>query len=82
MRASSYWKLSRRPPLIIDSQIDVALIDKVHKGMPVTLMFTAFNQQSMPKIPARVSLVSADRQTDPTNQQPYYKIQIAVTPEG
>ena len=69
-------------PLIIDSQIDVALIDKVHKGMPVTLMFTAFNQQSTPKIPARVSLVSADRQTDPTTQQPYYKIQIAVTPEG
>ncbi|MGX5871102.1 HlyD family type I secretion periplasmic adaptor subunit [Enterobacter cloacae] len=69
-------------PLIIDSQIDVALIDKVHKGMPVTLMFTAFNQQSTPKIPARVALVSADRQTDPTTQQPYYKIQIAVTPEG
>ncbi len=30
-RASSYWKLSAGLPLIIDSQIDVALIDKVHK---------------------------------------------------
>ncbi|EKI0250887.1 HlyD family type I secretion periplasmic adaptor subunit [Enterobacter asburiae] len=69
-------------PLTIDSHIDVALIDKVHKGMPVTLMFTAFNQQSTPRIPAQVSLVSADRQTDPTTQQPYYKIQIAVSPEG
>lgn len=69
-------------PLIIDSHIDVTLIDKVHKGMPVTLMFTAFNQQRTPKIPAQVSLVSADRQTDPTTQQPYYKIQIAVSPEG
>jgi protease secretion system membrane fusion protein len=69
-------------PLIIDSHIDVTLIDKVHKGMPVTLMFTAFNQQRTPKIPAQVSLVSADRQTDPTTQQPYYKIQIAVSPES
>ena len=70
------------PSLIIDSHLDVAMIDKVHKGMPVTLMFTAFNQQRTPKIPAVVTLVSADRQTDPTTQQPYYKIQIAILPEG
>ncbi|SCC68112.1 HlyD family type I secretion periplasmic adaptor subunit [Kosakonia oryziphila] len=68
--------------LIVDSQLDVSLIDKVHKGMPVTLMFTAFNQQKTPKIPAQVSLVSADRQTDPATQKPYYKIQITVSPEG
>lgn len=68
--------------LIVDSQLDVSLIDKVHKGMPVTLMFTAFNQQKTPKIPAQVSLVSADRQTDPATQKPYYKIQITVSPDG
>lgn len=69
-------------PLIIDSHIDVNLIDKVHKGMPVTLMFTAFNQQKTPKIPGMVSFVSADRLTDPATQQPFYKIQITVSPEG
>lgn len=68
--------------LIIDSHLDVNLIDRVQKGMPVTLMFTAFNQQKTPKIPARVSLVSADRQTDPATQKPYYKVQITVSPEG
>lgn len=72
----------QRTSLIIDSHLDVTLIDKVHKGMPVTLMFTAFNQQRTPKIPALVSLVSADRQTDPSTQKPYYKIQITVSPEG
>ncbi|GAA3898089.1 HlyD family type I secretion periplasmic adaptor subunit [Gibbsiella dentisursi] len=68
--------------LIVDSHLDVAMIDKVHEGMPVTLMFTAFNHQRTPKVPAFVTLVSADRQTDPTTQQPYYKIQIAVSPQG
>lgn len=68
--------------LIVDSQLDVSLIDKVHKGMPVTLIFTAFNQQKTPKIPAQVSLVSADRQIDPATQKPYYKIQVTVSSEG
>lgn len=68
--------------LIIESQLDVAMIDKVQKGMPVTLMFTAFNQQRTPKIPAEVSLVSADRQNDVISNKPFYKIQIIVTPEG
>ena len=68
--------------VVMDSQLDVSLIDKVHQGMPVSLMFTAFNQQKTPKIPAQVSLVSADRQTDPATQKPYYKIQITVSPDG
>ena len=70
------------PALIVESQLDVAMIDRVSAGMPVTLMFTALNQQQTPKIPGAVTLVSADRQTDPSTRKPYYKIQIAVTPQG
>jgi len=70
------------PVLIVDTRLDVSLIDRVHKGMPVTLMFTAFNHQDTPKVPASVTLVSPDRQIDPTTQKPYYKIQISVLPEG
>lgn len=70
------------PALIVESRLDVAMIDRVSAGMPVTLMFTALNQQQTPKIPGAVTLVSADRQTDPSTRQPYYKVQIAVTPQG
>lgn len=70
------------PALIVESRLDVAMIDRVNAGMPVTLMFTALNQQQTPKIPGAVTLVSADRQTDASTRQPYYKIQVAVTPQG
>jgi len=70
------------PNLIVDANLDVTMIDRVQEGMSVTLMFTAFNQQNTPKIPASVTMVSADRQTDPATRQPYYKIQIAVTEQG
>lgn len=69
-------------PLIVEARLDVSLIDRVHEGLPVTLMFTAFNQHQTPKVSGNVTLISADRQTDPTTRQPYYKIQIAVSQEG
>lgn len=68
--------------LIVDSRLKVELIDKVHNGLPVDLMFTAFNQNRTPKIPGTVTLVSADRLVDKTNGEPYYQMQVTVTPEG
>lgn len=45
-------------------------------------MFTAFNQNKTPKIPGIVSLVSADRLIDKSNGEPYYQMQVTVSPEG
>lgn len=68
--------------LMVDSRLQVGLIDKVHNGLPVDLMFTAFNQNKTPNIPGTVTLVSADRLVDKTNGEPYYQMQVTVTPEG
>lgn len=68
--------------LVIDSRLKVDLIDKVYHGLPVDLMFTAFNQNKTPKIPGTVTLVSADRLVDKTNRESYYQMQITVSPEG
>ncbi|MGL4485797.1 MAG: HlyD family type I secretion periplasmic adaptor subunit [Yersinia sp. (in: enterobacteria)] len=68
--------------LVVNSQLKVDLIDKVYHGLPVDLMFTAFDQNKTPKIPGTVTLVSADRLVDKSNGEPYYQMQITVTPEG
>ncbi|WP_321147863.1 HlyD family type I secretion periplasmic adaptor subunit, partial [Serratia marcescens] len=68
--------------LVVDARLKVELVDKVGQGLPVDLMFTAFNQNKTPKIPGEVTLISADRLVDKANGEPYYQMQATVTPEG
>jgi membrane fusion protein, protease secretion system len=68
--------------LIVEGQLAVNLIDKVHVGLPVELMFSAFNTNKTPHIPGQVIQVSADRAVDEKTGAPYYKIRVKVTPEG
>ncbi|REE22615.1 protease secretion system membrane fusion protein [Paraburkholderia sp. BL27I4N3] len=69
-------------PLEVEGQLQVNLIDKVHKGLPVDMMFTAFNQNSTPKIPGVLTFVSADRLVDDHTGAPYYRVRAKVTPQG
>lgn len=68
--------------LIIEARVPVILIDKVHVGLPVEMIFAAFNQRTTPRIPGEVSVVSADRTTDERTGEIYYKIQARVTDKG
>ncbi|MCU8824646.1 HlyD family type I secretion periplasmic adaptor subunit [Klebsiella quasipneumoniae] len=68
--------------LVVDSRLKVEMIDRVYNGLPVELMFTAFNQNKTPKIPGTVTLISADRLVDKGTGEPYYQMQVTVTPEG
>lgn len=69
-------------PLIVEGQLPVHLVDKVRKGMPVDLIFSAFNSNTTPHIPGVVTQVAADRTVDERTGMPYYKIRAEVTPEG
>lgn len=69
-------------PLIVDGQLPVHLVDKVRKGMPVDLIFSAFNSNTTPHIPGVVTQVAADRTVDERTGMPYYKVRAEVTPEG
>ncbi len=69
-------------PLIVEGQLPVNLIDKVHKDLPVELIFSAFNTNSTPHIPGVVTQVSADRSVDEKTGMPYYRMKAKVTPEG
>lgn len=69
--------------LVVEGQLPVNLIDRVHNGLPVELIFSAFNSNRTPHIPGVVIQVSADRAVDDrANVPPYYKIRFRVTPEG
>ncbi len=68
--------------LVITGEVPVHLIDKVHPGLHVDLIFSAFNQNKTPNIPGIVSRVSADRLTDEHTGIPYYNIKAKVAPEG
>lgn len=68
--------------LIVEARLAVNLIDRVEPGLPVTLQFSAFNQNNTPKIPGELILVSADSLTDSTTGSAFYPVQVAITAEG
>lgn len=68
--------------LVIEGKIPVNLIDKVHMGLKVDLIFTAFNSKTTPHVPGEVTMTSADRMIDKRTGAPYYKMTAAVTPAG
>jgi protease secretion system membrane fusion protein len=68
--------------LIVEGQLPVNLVDKVHAGLKVELMFSAFNTNETPHIEGEVENVSADRSVDERTGTPYYKVRVRVTPKG
>jgi len=69
-------------PLIVDGQLPTNLVDKVHPGLPVELIFSAFNSNKTPHIDGELLYISADRSVDEKTGMPYYKVHVKVSPEG
>ena len=67
---------------VIEAQVQVQNIDKVHPGLPVEITFPAFNHAQTPNVPGQVHTVSADRLVDEQTGMPYYLARVSVTPEG
>jgi protease secretion system membrane fusion protein len=68
--------------LVIEAQVPIHLIDKVKPNLSVDVIFSAFNQNRTPHIPATVTMVSPDKLLDEKNGSPYYKILVSITREG
>jgi protease secretion system membrane fusion protein len=68
--------------MVVEGQLAVNLIDRVHTGLPVEVSFSAFNANKTPHVPGEVIQVAADRSLDERNGMPYYKVRVRVTPEG
>lgn len=68
--------------LIVEGQLPVNLVDRVHPGLPVELNFSAFNTNRTPHIPGEVVTVAADRTVEERTGMPYYKVRIRVSEKG
>lgn len=69
-------------PLIVEGQLPVNLIDRVHAGLPVEIILSAFNASKTPHIPAEIINVAADRSVDEKTGMPFYHVRAKVTPAG
>ncbi|PKP94621.1 MAG: hemolysin D [Alphaproteobacteria bacterium HGW-Alphaproteobacteria-16] len=65
-------------PLIVEGRLPVNGVDKVHGGLPVDLLFTAFDTSTTPRLRGEVEQVSADRLEDEHSRTPYYRVRIRV----
>ena len=68
--------------LVVEGQLSVNLVDKVHPGLKVEMMFSAFNVNRTPHIEGEVTQVSADRSVDERSGAPFYVVRAKVTPQG
>ena len=68
--------------LVVEGQLAVNLVDRVHPGLPVELIFSAFNTNKTPHIAGELIHVDADRTLDERNNVSYYKVRARVTKEG
>jgi protease secretion system membrane fusion protein len=69
-------------PLVVEGNLAVNLVDRVHTGLKTELIFSAFNVNRSPHIPGEVTEVAADRSVDERTGAPYYKVRVKVTPAG
>jgi protease secretion system membrane fusion protein len=60
----------------------VHLIDKVRVGLPVEILFPAFNQRTTPNIPGEVMIVPNNSTVDQKKGDSFYKVQVRVTERG
>lgn len=67
--------------LQVEAMLPIHLIDNVYPGLPVEMLFPAFDQTKTPRIPGILQSISADRLTD-EKLGPYYKAKVMVSPEG
>ncbi|MEJ7929780.1 HlyD family type I secretion periplasmic adaptor subunit [Ramlibacter sp. AN1015] len=69
-------------PLVVQAQLPVHLVDSVRPGLPLELIFSAFNQNVTPRVPGVVTEVSADRLVDDKSGSAYYRLEAHITEEG
>ena len=74
--------IPKNDELVVEAQVPVHLINKVRTNLEVDIIFSAFNQNRTPHIPAIVTMVSPDKIMDEKTNNPYYRIHVSVTEKG
>jgi HlyD family type I secretion membrane fusion protein len=66
--------------LVIEAQLSPSDIDVVHQDLTARVMLTAYKSRSTPLLMGKVSMISPDIITDPSQQgmSSYYRMQVTV----
>jgi len=67
--------------LILEAKVDTIKRDKIYKGQPTRVRFTAFNQRTTPELNGEVFSISADRKIDEVSGMPFYGVEILLPEE-
>ncbi|BCH07960.1 HlyD family type I secretion periplasmic adaptor subunit [Mesorhizobium sp. 131-3-5] len=63
---------------IVEAKIKPEDVDSIRVGQDASMMFTALNARTTPKVSGRVFYISADRLVTPNTGQPYYTVRIRM----
>lgn len=63
---------------IVEAKVKPEDIDSIRVGQPASMMFTALNARTTPKIPGKVFYISADRLVTPNTGQAFYTVRIKM----
>ena len=64
--------------LVIEVKIRPRDIDQVAESMRARVLFTAFNRRTTPEFAGKVISISADQSAGSENQEPYFKVRVAL----
>lgn len=64
--------------MVVETLISIADIDRVYVGQKARIVFSAFNVQTTPEIPGKVSWVSAEKTVEERTGLSYYKVRVTI----
>lgn len=64
--------------LIVEAAVRPQDVDRVIAGQAAEVRLTAFNQKTVPALPAKVTYVSADRLETGAERRPYYQVKLEL----
>ena len=73
--------LPRGADLVVEAKLQLTDVDAVQVGRAANVRLTALNQRTTPVLDSRVMYISADRHTDRTSQQQYYRVKLTLDPQ-
>jgi membrane fusion protein, protease secretion system len=68
--------------LVLETQVQPNLIDRVGPGAPVDVRFSTFAHSPQLVVGGIVDSISADILTDASSKYPYYLARVSITPDG
>ena len=67
-------------PLIVQAMVKPQDIDEVHVGMDARVRLTGLNQRFVSPLPAKVTVVSADRIVNEQTNVSFYRVDLRIAP--